>query len=91
MTLTKSILFFAIFSNMNCIWQRGTGLAPGFQDQRLFSMILDNMLFSMNRHQNPMDITEKLEPNEHEKKNEDHWIRLLRKRAEATKGRIRIL
>ena len=45
----------------------------------------------MNRHQNPMDITEKLEPNEHEKKNEDHWIRLLRKRAEATEGRIRIL
>ena len=92
MILTKSILFFAIFSNMNCIWQRGTGLAPDFQDQRFMAMLLDNILISMNRPQNPvMDITEIAEPNEYEKKNEGNWIRLLRKRAEATKGRIRIL
>ena len=85
MTLTKSLLFFAIFSNINCIWQRGTGLAPAFQDRRLLDMI---------RQQNPVDNTEKSKKDEYEEKNEDHRIRLLRKRteaAEATMGRIRIL
>ena len=85
MTLTKSLLFFAIFSNINCIWQRGTGLAPAFQDRRLLVMI---------RQQNPVDNTEKSKKDEYEEKNEDHRIRLLRKRteaAEATMGRIRIL
>ena len=85
MTLTKSLLFFAIFSNINCIWQRGTGLAPAFQDRRLLVMI---------RQQNPVVNTEMSKKDEYEEKNEDHRIRLLRKRteaAEATMGRIRIL
>ena len=85
MTLTKSLLFFAIFSNINCIWHRGTGLAPAFQDRRLLVMI---------RQQNPVDNTEKSKKDEYEEKNEDHRIRLLRKRTEAIKatmGRIRIL
>ena len=85
MTLTKSLLFFAIFSNINCIWQRGTGLAPAFQDRRLLVMI---------SYQNPVDNAEKSEKNDYEEKNEDHRIRLLRKRTEAgeaTMGRIRIL
>ena len=63
----------------------GTGLAPAFQDRRLLVMI---------RQQNPVDNTEKSKKDEYEEKNEDHRIRLLRKRteaAEATMGRIRIL
>ena len=80
MTLKKFILFLAIFSNIKCIWQRGTGLAPAFQDRGL-------MVLVMIRYQDLVDITEKSDQNEYEKENEDHRIRLLRKRAEATRGK----
>ena len=86
MTPTKSILFLAIFSNINCIWQRGTLLAPAFPDIMMLDMILP---------QYPVDIAEKKsEKKENKEKQEDYRVRLLRKRdfrPKATWGNTRIL
>ena len=80
MTLTKSIIFVAIFSNLNCIWQRGAHSAPIFQDLILLDII----------SQYAIDIIEeKSEPKEYKEKKEDPRVRLLRKRDfEALVGKI---
>ena len=87
MTPTKSILFLAIFSNINCFWQRDTLLTPDFHDLIMLDMILPQYPV--------LDITEKKsEKKENEEKQEDYRVRLLRKRdfrPKATMGNIRIL
>ena len=86
MTLTRTFIFVAIFSNINCIWPRDTHLAPILQDQILLDILVP---------QRAMDITEKLtDPKVYYKeKKEDSRVRLLRKRDfnEASVGKIRIL
>ena len=84
MTLTKSIIFIAIFTNINCIWQRRTHFSTTFRDLILLDLLLP---------QHPMDITEtKSEAQEYKEKKEDSRIRLLRKRySKAMWGKIRIL
>ena len=87
MTPTKSILFLAIFSNINCIWQRGTLPAPDFHDLIMLDMILPQYPV--------LDIAEKKsEKKENKEQQEDSRVRLLRKRdfrPKATWGNIRIL
>ena len=84
MTLTRTIIFVAIFSNINCIWSRDTHVAPILQDQILLDMLLPSM-----------DFTEKLTDPKvyYQEKKEDSRVRLLRKRDfnEASVGKIRIL